>query len=400
MADDPISVSDLMKLVKGTIEAEFKRISVIGELSGYRGPHHSGHVYATLKDKTSAVKIIIWRSTFQRLRFKPEEGMELVITGKMELYVPRGEMSLIVQSLSPVGVGDLQLAFQQMHDRLEAEGLFSPEHKQPVPVLPRRVAVLTSPTGAAIRDVITTLQRRNPSVGVLVVPCRVQGEGSADDIARKLTYVDEHAKQLGVDTIIVGRGGGSLEDLWAFNEEVLARAIFAAHTPVISAVGHETDITIADLVADERAPTPTAAAEIAAPEREDWRTALDDLRQRLGRALRLDVGMRRERLNTMRERLASMGPLNAIRHEQQRLDYLWERLGHSAQEIIQHSKNRVTSNARQLDALSPLKVLGRGYSITTHPEHGVITNSDQVQSGDVVTTRTHDGEFKSTVNGP
>lgn len=397
---DPITVTQLSQQIKRSLEGDFRRVTVTGELGNYRGPHHSGHVYCNLKDENAQVRLIIWRGTFERLKFRPEDGLEVVVTGKLDVYIRRGEYSLVASSMQPKGVGSLQLAFQQMYERLDREGLFDPQHKKPLPPYPQRIAVITSPTGAAIRDIITTAQRRSRLVEIFVYPAKVQGDGSAEQVARAIRKLNALNPQLRLDAIIVGRGGGSLEDLWAFNEEPVARAIFESEIPVVSAVGHEVDTTIADLVADVRAPTPTAAAEILVPELAGMEELVTEYHLRLSRGLRHTLEIWRGRLETMRERLGALGPINQLRREQQRLDYLMDGLKWSMHHRLKDNKGTLNSLGAHLEALSPLKVLERGYSITRNAKGKVIKKVGEVKKGETITTKLADGEVESEVTGP
>src|SRR5262245_21169549 len=264
------TVSELTERVKDLLEAEFFALHLQGEISNYKR-HSSGHWYFTLKDSESQLRAVFFKQWNRLMRFEPENGLEVRVRGRLSLYEPRGEYQIVIETMEPVGVGALQLAFEQQVKRLAAEGLFDEARKRPLPMLPRRVGIVTSPVGAAIRDMLQILERRNRSIDVLITPVRVQGTGAAREIADAIRLLNQHSKKSAhkVDVIIVGRGGGSIEDLWAFNEEQVARAIYESEIPVISAVGHETDFTIADLVADLRAPTPSAAAEIVAREASD-----------------------------------------------------------------------------------------------------------------------------------
>ncbi|MCZ7606739.1 MAG: exodeoxyribonuclease VII large subunit [Planctomycetota bacterium] len=394
---EAISVTEFSNRVKRCLEPQFSNVAVTGELSNYRGPHHSGHVYCNLKDSGAQVRLIIWRGTFERLKFKLTDGLEVTIIGKLDVYARRGEYSLVATSVQPKGVGGLQLAFQQMYERLEHEGLFDSGHKKPLPEYPQRIAVITSPTGAAIHDVLTTARRRNRLVEILVYPAKVQGEGAAEQVARAIRRLNALNASLGIDAMIVGRGGGSLEDLWAFNEEAVARAIYDSEIPVVSAVGHEVDTTIADLVADFRAPTPTAAAEILVPELAGMVELVTEYQLKLGRGLRHTLELWRGRLDTMQERLTALGPLNQLRREQQRLDYLMEGLKWSMHHRLKDRKEKLNALGAHLEALSPLKVLERGYSITRDAEGRVIKKAGEVSPGDVVTTRLADGVIESRV---
>jgi exodeoxyribonuclease VII large subunit len=396
---EPITVTELSQQIKRSLEAPFQNVAVTGELGNYRGPHHSGHVYCNFKDAGAQIRLIIWRGTFERLRFKLEDGLEVTIVGKLDVYVRRGEYSLVATSIEPKGVGSLQLAFQQMYERLDAEGLFGDEHKVALPEYPRRIAVVTSPTGAAIRDIITTVQRRNRLVELFVYPVKVQGDGSAESIARAIRRINAVNDAYDIDVIIVGRGGGSLEDLWAFNEEPVARAIYDSTIPIVSAVGHEVDTTIADLVADLRAPTPTAAAEMVVPELAAMAEIAQEFQLRLTRGLRHTTEIWKERLANMRSRLMAQGPLNQLRREQQRLDYLWEGLQGSMKHRMASAKDVTHTQRLRLHALSPLAVLDRGYSITRTDSGEVIKEATQVKKGDTIVSKLAKGEVRSSVFG-
>src|SRR6266496_1459235 len=280
----PLSVSELTNAIRSALESRFQSVWVEGEISNFKA-HSSGHWYFTIKDEGAQLRAKCFRSANTRIRFRPADGLRVRARGRMSVYAPRGEYELVVESLEPVGAGALRVAFEQLRDRLKAEGLFAPELKRPLPMFPRRVGVVTSPTGAAIRDIINVVSRRTRTVHVLFSPARVQGEGAGSDIARAIRFINLHhrralaedRKDEAVDVLIVGRGGGSTEDLWAFNEEEVARAIRTSEIPVISAVGHETDFTIADFAADLRAPTPSAAAELVAAHEEQLASQLQSL---------------------------------------------------------------------------------------------------------------------------
>jgi exodeoxyribonuclease VII large subunit len=394
---EPVSVTELSNRIKRELEPAFANVAVTGELTSFKGAHHSGHVYCSLKDAGASIRLIIWRGVFERLKFKCADGLEVTIIGKLDVYTRRGEYSLVATSVQPKGIGGLQLAFQQMYERLEREGLFSPEHKQPLPAYPRRIAVITSPTGAAIRDILITAQRRNRLVELVVYPVKVQGEGAAEQIARAIRRLNALNSSLNVDAIIVGRGGGSLEDLWAFNEEAVARAIFDSEIPIVSAVGHEVDTTISDLVADFRAATPTAAAEILVPELAGMLELATEYHVKLGRGLRRTLELWRGRLETMQERMAALGPVNQVRREQQRLDYLLEGLKWSMHHRLKNGTAKLGALSSNLDALSPLKVLDRGYSITRTKAGHLIKDAAEVTEGDVIVSKLASGELKSRV---
>jgi exodeoxyribonuclease VII large subunit len=287
------TISELTRKIKELLTKSFREVWVTGEVSNLTY-HRSGHVYFTLKDEDAALGCVIWRSAAGKLRFRIEEGSEIIALGDISVYEVRGNYQLVVVYAEPKGIGALALAFEQLKKKLAAEGLFDERHKKPLPFLPRKIGIVTSPTGAAVRDMIRTILARFPNAHLIVHPARVQGEGAAGEIAAAIQTLNEMNE---VDVMIIGRGGGSLEDLWPFNEEIVARAIFASAIPVISAVGHEVDVTISDYVADARAPTPTAAGEMVVPREEDLRLALLQLHQRIGLALRNSLGrLRTERV--------------------------------------------------------------------------------------------------------
>ena len=319
--DAPLTVSALTQLIKRAIVEHLPpTVSVTGELSNVSRPA-SGHLYFTLKDASSELRCVMWRSAASRLRFRPEDGLEIVATGGVDVYEPRGQYQFYARKLEPKGVGELELAFRQLRERLEREGLFDPAKKKPLPEYPQRLAVVTSPTGAAIRDIIKTIRRRFPCVTLSLWPVRVQGEGAAEEIAAGIKALNRLAPQLGgIDLMIVGRGGGSLEDLWAFNEEVVARAIAASRIPVISAVGHEVDVTISDLVADVRAATPTAAAELAVPSLDEVLESVEAMTGRLRRATRHRLDLARRDLTAVERAEPFRQPLAMVRRGEQQVD--------------------------------------------------------------------------------
>src|SRR5713226_8933987 len=298
----PVTVSELTTAIRGTLEKHFATVWVEGEISNFRAVN-SGHWYFTLKDEFAQLRAACYRSSNQRIRFRPEDGLQVRARGRLSVYEPKGEYQLIVEALEPVGAGALQLAFEQTKARLQAEGLFAQELKRAIPFFPRRIGVVTSPTGAAIRDILNVISRRTRSVHVLFAPARVQGDGAAGEIVRAIKFLNEHHERgshdRGIDVIIVGRGGGSIEDLWAFNEEAVARAIRNSAIPVISAVGHETDFTIADFAADLRAPTPSAAAELVAAHEEQLCLQLDGLHRNLARSIRFRINAERSRVQQL-----------------------------------------------------------------------------------------------------
>ncbi|MBX6315386.1 MAG: exodeoxyribonuclease VII large subunit [Isosphaeraceae bacterium] len=365
------TVSELTALVRETIEAGFSGIGLQGEISNLSRPR-SGHVYFCMKDEGAQVRAVLWRRVAQGLVFDLEDGLAVRAWGDLTVYEPRGEYQLIVHKIEPEGIGALELAFRQTVARLAAEGLFDPARKRPLPPYPRRIVVVTSPTGAAIRDILQVLGRRWPAVEVLVVPVLVQGPGAAEQIAEGIALAN---RVLDADLILIGRGGGSLEDLWAFNEEVVARAIVASRLPVVSAVGHEVDVTIADLAADLRAPTPSAAGELCVPEAKAVRAQLDGLRDRLARAAMGSIAGAREDLSALAERARRALGLDLDRRRQ-----------------------ALARLAAQLEALSPLAVLARGYSLTLKDDGATLLRSAaDIRPGDVIQTRLATGTIISRV---
>ncbi len=377
------SVSELTSEIKDLIEGNLPAVWVCGQISNCLQAN-SGHVYLTLKDERSQLSAVIWRGTAAQLRFELHDGLQVVAGGSVEVYAPRGSYQLIVRQLIPQGIGALELAFRQLHQKLSAEGLFDPRRKRAIPRLPKRIALVTSPVGAAVHDMIQVMMRRWPAVDVVVVPVKVQGAGAAEEITAALRMVHLIPN---VDVVITGRGGGSLEDLWAFNEEAVARAIAACRVPVISAVGHEIDVTIADLVADVRALTPSEAAERVVPDHNEVRQGLDNLQRHLVSGLRERAAKARLKLDALAERRVLSHPLQAIHDRMTRLDELDVRLCRAARQRTLAAKQQLNVAAATLEALSPLKVLGRGYSITMMANtQEIVRFADQLAIGDEIET--------------
>ena len=389
-----ISVSQLSSLLKGVVETSFPCVWVAGEISNSTKAA-SGHYYLTLKDESAQIRAVIWRGAALRLRFQIEDGLQAIAVGPIELYEARGTYQLIIEQLIPQGLGPLELAFRQLHDKLATEGLFDPERKRPLPRFPRRIALITSPTGAAVRDMLQVITRRWNQSDIVIVPVPVQGDGAAVQIAAALRRVHLIPD---VDVVITGRGGGSLEDLWPFNEEVVARAIFDCPIPVISAVGHEIDVSISDLVADRRALTPSEAAELVVPNGEEVRGELDHLRRRLSQALQGRATRARMHLDSLANRRAFTHPRERLHTQEQRLDELIERAVRALRNRLSGSRKEINSLALQLDALSPLQVVQRGYTLTF--QEGTATPvraADQVNVGDSLTTYFAQGQVTSRV---
>ncbi len=404
------TVSALTEAVRDMLQGALGEVWVKGEISQWR-PSPSGHVYFTLKDQGAVLPCVLWRSQAARLKFKPEDGLEVLLGGGLDVYLPHGRYQLQVRTLEPLGAGALQQAFERLRKRLEAEGLFAPEHKVPLPLLPRRIALVTSPTGAAVKDLVTVIRRRYPDVTLLLVPVRVQGAGAAEEIAHAIAFADRAAR---ADVIVAGRGGGSLEDLWAFNEEVVARAIFACRTPIVSAVGHETDVTMADLVADVRAATPSQAGELVVPVKAELEARLANEQRRLAQRLRVRLDRawqrlesladrpllrsprglcapRRVRLEHLRARLMALSPAASLVRRRERLEALARRVAGAAGATVLSRRSALERAAAALRALSPLSVLARGWSLTTTVDGRVLRAVGEALVGARLRTRLADG---------
>ena len=390
-----LTVSQLSNQIKDTLETVFPSVWVSGEVSNLARPQ-SGHIYLTLKDETAQIRGAVWRSVASRLRFDLQDGLEVICNGTIDVYPPRGSYQLIIKQIQPKGIGALQLAFRQLHDKLAAEGLFDPNFKKPLPKFPKRIAFVTSPTGAAIRDFLEVLRRRWESVQVLVIPTRVQGDGAADEIARGIQLVNQLASP--PDILVVGRGGGSLEDLWCFNEEAVVRAIFKSKIPVVSAVGHEIDVTLSDLVADVRALTPTEAAERILPARDEVIGNLQIMSKRLNAALRGRAAEARSKLEMLSQRRVLRRPFELVQDLTQQIEDFESRAARAMINLLNRSKDRVGSLSSQMDALSPLAVLSRGYSLTERTSDGqLISDAAQLKQGDQITSRLAHGTVISRV---
>lgn len=391
----PLSITALTHQIKGHLESRFKALWVIGEVSNFKR-YSSGHCYFTLKDAGAQLSCVLWRGNAEQLRFQPADGQQVVAMGRVSVYEPRGQYQFVADFLEPAGLGALAAAFEALKKKLEAEGLFAAERKRPIPSFPRTIGIVTSPTGAAIRDLLKVILQRWPKIEILLAPVRVQGEGAAREIADGIELVNRHGR---ADVMIVGRGGGSLEDLWAFNEEAVARAIVASRIPVISAVGHEIDFTIADFAADLRAATPSHAGELVVPELTGVEEELSRAAQTLPAALLRRVTQEREQLRGMASSWALRSPLERITQSRQRLDELQERLQPLGEEFVARRREHLGMCAAQLDGLSPLRVLERGYSVTTLESGEVLRRAAQVKPGDRIETRVAKGRLRSRVEG-
>lgn len=388
-----VSVTELVTAMKEVIETALPPCIVEAELSNCRRSA-AGHWYLTLKDAGSEIPATIWRNVAQRLQFQPQDGMKVLATGALEVYVQGGKCQFIINRLLPQGVGALELAFRQLKEKLEAEGLFDPERRRPLPAIPRRIALVTSPTGAAVRDMIQVITRRWPPADLVIVPVRVQGDGAAEDVVRALAMVHRIPD---VDVAIVGRGGGSLEDLWCFNTEAVARAIVACKVPVISAVGHEIDVSISDLVADRRALTPSEAGELVVPSATELREKFRQNAERLRAGMQARIEKFRLRLAALEARSVLQKPENLINQRRQDCDVLGDRMQRTISLRVERHKASLAALTASLDALSPLKVLLRGYSLTQTEAGTIVHNAEQVQPGQILITRLHHGQLRSRV---
>lgn len=388
------SVSQLNSYVKGVLDRDenLAHVFVTGEISNYKA-HYSGHLYMTVKDETASIKAVMFAGNASKLRFKPENGMKILAFGTVSLFPRDGSYQLYINDMQPDGVGALNIAFEQLKNKLEAEGLFRQEHKKPLPEFPQKIGVVTSSTGAAVQDIFNVLKRRFPVAEVVLRPCQVQGEGAAEDIAKAIY---EFNKLNAADVLIVGRGGGSIEDLWAFNEEIVARAVFASRIPVISAVGHETDYTICDFVADLRAPTPSAAAECAVPDMFELKANLVSLRQHIFSLIRNKMNIERSSLSSFEKRLALRDPVTNINEQRKDLVYLTEKLSILTNSILDDNKSKISALAGKLDALSPLSVISRGYALVEKDDKPV-TKVKDLKKDDVISIKLSDGQVKARI---
>lgn len=394
---EPISVTALNQYVKGLLDRDrlLSQVLVRSEISNYK-VYPSGHHYFSLKDAESSVRCVMFRREAASLRFRPENGMKVVVSGRVSVFPRDGVYQLYCSHMMPDGVGELAFAFERLKERLHREGLFDPARKKPLPAYPRTIALVTSPVGAAVRDMIRILGARWPMAKVLVIPVRVQGEGAAQEIAQALDLVNACRM---AEVIITGRGGGSMEDLWAFNEETVARAIARSEIPVISAVGHEPDVTIADFVADLRASTPSNGAERAVPHQGEVRDTLAHWDARLQRAMDQTLQRRREQLDRARSSPFLQSPLRSIQEKRLLLDYQQQRLVHGMERQVQASRERAGRLAAALEALSPFRVLGRGYSIAQKEDGTVLYSIEQVTAGEGLSLCLADGLVTCTATG-
>ena len=418
------SVGEITLQIKSALESNFHEIWVEGEISNFR-PSSSGHCYFSLKEEGSVLNAVIFSRTFSSVKFRMEDGLKVVCYGSIDVYAPRGQYQLIIEKVEPKGIGSLQLALEQLKEKLEKEGLFRPERKKPIPYLPGCIGVVTSPTGAAIKDILKVLERRFKDVHIILNPVKVQGDGAREEIAQAIKefnlYNEELPKGEKIEVLIVGRGGGSIEDLWAFNEEVVCRAIAASKIPVISAVGHERDVTVSDLVADLRAPTPSAAAEIVIPRKEDLREKIDglaaglsqawesiaergleeveDLVHRLSMAVSHVFELNRNHLEQTRRKLSILNPAVAIPQYKAKIVDLARQIQVRMEHCVSLKGSRFSGVAEKLASLNPLNILGRGYSVTFAGGDGerIVKDAATLSKGDIIRTRLSKGEILSEV---
>ena len=388
------TVSEITREIRTSLEHKFSNIGVLGEISNVRKPS-SGHVYLTLKDKNSQLQAVVFRNSASRIKFELKDGMEVVSFGSVTVYEPRGQYQLIINKIEPKGIGALQLAFQQLKEKLEKEGLFDHAHKKDTPFIPKKIGIVTSPTGAAIKDILNIIDRRFANVEILIYPVKVQGEGAAQEIAEAITELNNYSD---IDVIISGRGGGSLEDLWAFNEEIVARSIYNSKIPVISAVGHEIDLTIADLVADKRALTPSEAGELVVPRKDLLIVKTEKFKTRLLQSLTGKLRLSKEKLDRIANSYAIRQPFDKFNRWQQKLDDLSQRLNLNITHALNSEREKLSGIAGKLESLSPLNVLKRGYTITTKQEDNKsLRYITDLSKGDKIKTNLSRGSIISEI---
>ncbi|WP_395318355.1 exodeoxyribonuclease VII large subunit [Fructilactobacillus frigidiflavus] len=440
MDHDYLTVTALNQYIHQKFEKDpyLSKVYLTGELSNWR--KRPGHQYFVIKDDHSVISAVMWKGAFAKVKFEPEEGMKVLITGRVTSFAKSGQYQIYVEAMQPDGVGNLYLAYEQLKKKLYAEGLFDESHKQPIPQYPKRIAVVTSQSGAVIRDIIDAVRKRDPHIQVVLYPAAVQGEGAAQEIANQIKNVNQNGN---FDTLIIGRGGGSIEDLWPFNEEVVARAIYDSHIPVISSVGHQTDNTIADFVADQRASTPTQAGVIASPELTDVISNIRNLQNSLENSMRNLIKMEQQKLNHLqqsyvfrdpsrlyesysqqvdllsdkllnvfkeqlqqkagrlalnRSELAGASPRNLVDKYQNQLNYLNANLQQNIKAVYQTKKDQLTNKVDALDHLSPLKIMARGYGMVKDPQNQIIKKVTDVKIGETITVDLSDGSIEADVS--
>ena len=388
-----VSVSQLNNYIKRVLDANsyLSDIKVTGELSNFK-LHSSGHIYASLKDEGSVIKLVMFRSSAQYLKFRPEDGMKVVVRGRISVYEQGGIYQMYAESIEPDGEGSLYAAFEKLKEKLREKGMFEESLKKPLPRFPKKIGVVTAEGGAALQDILNITKRRYPLAEIVLYPVSVQGVSAAGEIANAIDYMNEVSA---CDVMIIGRGGGSIEDLWAFNEEIVANAIFNSKIPVVSAVGHETDFTIADFVADLRAPTPSAAAELVCPSAQELSEFLKSVKARLSISLKNNLERKKLKLEKLSGAYAFTRFSDNLSSRRQHIDSLVVSANNSVNKIISDNKNKLITNIAKLDAMSPLKVLMRGYSIATDDEENVISSVKDAHAGNEFSLRLSDGSKKA-----
>ena len=392
-----LSVSQVNMYIKALLDEipQVKNVYICGEISNFKHYYNSGHMYFTLKDDKSQLKAVMFKNDNYRLKFTPENGMKVICFGQVGVYERDGVYQFYCRDMQPDGVGALTIAFEQLKVQLAQEGLFDEEHKKAIPKFPQKIGVATSKMGAAVEDIKNVISRRYPLCEIIIVPTMVQGESAAQDIADSIRFIDEN---LGVDTIIVGRGGGSLEDLWAFNTEIVARAVYACKTPIISAVGHETDFTISDFVSDMRAPTPSAAAELAVPDIKSLIFQLNNFSVSIEKSLDFKISQCENSIKRYKDFFSKSNVDLFYANIRDKMAQYNEKLKDSITRIIENQTNTLSKNAEMLDNLSPLKILSRGYSVVKNEKFDIVTDSENINVGDNVEIILSNGAFKATVN--
>ena len=416
MDKEYLKISELNNYIKSVLDKDtfLNKVYLKGEISNFKN-HTRGHLYFTLKDDTSRISAVMFQSSAVKLTFVPEDGMNVLVSGRISAYPAQGSYQIYVETMEPDGLGALYIEYEKLKKKLAAQGMFAPEHKVPIPKFPERVGVITAPTGAAVRDIMSTIKRRYPMCEAILFPCLVQGKDAAPNIVRQIKRADAY----GVDTIIVGRGGGSIEDLWAFNEEIVAQAIYDCVTPIISAVGHEIDWTIADFVADLRAPTPTGAAEMAVPTVIDIKTLIDNYKIRLNKNIKNMVNTKFIKLRSLKQSFILKNPMSMYEVKEQKLDTLIETINKDIKNIINDKENKlnkiklsvVLQNPHNLikdkkikfdllvntlKLVNPLGILDKGYSLV-EVNNKIIKSSNDVKVSDMLSIRLHEGSIKAEV---
>ena len=387
-----LSVTEITRRIKSVLELGFNEVWVQGEISNCKN-HSSGHLYFTLKDAGASLSAVMWRSRVAQLLFRPTDGMKVIVRGNITVYEPRGNYQIDCLQIQPIGIGELQLAFDRLKQKLSEEGLFDEAHKKPLPEYPQKIGIVTSPTGAAIQDMLTIFARRFPALEVVVAPVKVQGIGAAEEIAEAIRGLNSFSD---IDVIIVGRGGGSLEDLWAFNEEIVARAIFASRIPTVSAVGHEIDFSISDFVADLRAPTPSAAAELVVKDRNDVIDILRNFSYTIQNSVVAQLRSSKERVQGLVKSYSFNKPLDQLRQRSQRVDEVERRLLQIIGQHLAMDRQRAASFTKRIQSLDPKLALKRGYTII-YQNQKIVPSVAQLSANDVIAVKFRDGEAESIV---